>query len=94
MASFGRKTEDHWVYEFWYGSECLYVGLCEHLTERLRAWHKAEWWDRVTHVEANIHFGREAGLDAEAELIRRLQPTYNVNHTERASANRSTRASR
>lgn len=80
MASFGRKTANHWVYEFWHGDECLYVGLCEHLHERLRAWQKAEWWHLVTRIEASMHFGREAGLNAERDRIRAVRPKHNVYH--------------
>jgi predicted GIY-YIG superfamily endonuclease len=57
----------------------LYVGITCRFGERVSN-HKREkpWWDRVAHVEVQHLATREAARARELELIRELDPPYNI----------------
>lgn len=47
------------------------------------------WWRWVCHFEAEVFPDRDSARAAEEELIVRLQPTYNFQHTDLAAGSRA-----
>ena len=84
-AKYRNADRPHYVYQFWADDECLYVGCTVQPAGRIASHASSQpWWQRVTHFSAEVYPCREDGLQAEARLIRVLDPAWNVMHTEKA----------
>lgn len=80
-----RANKPHYVYQFWAGSICLYVGCTIQPAGRISQHASSQpWWRRVTHFRADVYPDREAGRQEETRLIHNLQPEYNFQQTEKA----------
>jgi len=89
MSRWTRENRKHFVYEFWSGDECLYVGLTAQPAGRISTHSQKPWWIDVTRIEATSYPNRNLGAAAEQERIAQLEPTHNFNFTERAVGSRS-----
>lgn len=77
-----NDSDPRYVYTFWSGDECLYVGCTGYLGGRLNAHASARpWWPSVTSIDATVHPNRQEGERAERDRIRELQPTHNRVYT-------------
>lgn len=69
----------HYVYQFWAGDVCVYVGMTANLGRRWMEHQAGSPWfeDDVTHITATRYRGRARAQDAELALIHQLQPLHN-----------------
>lgn len=58
--------------------DVLYIGVTEHLRDRIRAHLRSQWYAETTDLLIERFDTRREAEDREAELIQMLDPRYNV----------------
>lgn len=75
----GGNPQARWVYEFWSGDECLYVGQTGDALARLREHQRgSEFWPDVTQVKVTLVENSAAADATEIALIRSERPRHNT----------------
>jgi predicted GIY-YIG superfamily endonuclease len=83
-------VSDHALYRFFDAEGALlYVGITNHLPQRLRDHDRNKpWFDNVANVRVEHFPDRKSVLDAEREAIRTEKPRHNIQHNRGAALQR------
>jgi hypothetical protein len=78
---FRYDNEPNWVYSFWQGDECLYVGITNNLNRRIAAHRTSQpWWCLVDRIVSDEVLGRGAAMLFEEHDIIKYRPRFNVQY--------------